>query len=708
MVGSMIPQEAYIGGVPALREDLRLHKAAPHNDGTPCWTIQDPVTNQFYMIGWLEFELLSRWWLGKKEDILRKINLETPLNVSSDELDDFLEFLTKSKLIVNRGYEATAALIEEAQKKKLPLMRKLLHNYLFFRVPIFHPDRFLKATYPLISGLYSQSALWVLIISALAAFYFTVQQIDLFATTFVDTLTLEGIAGYMVALVVTKAFHELGHAYTATHYGTRVSHMGVAFVVMWPMLYTDTGETWRVTRSKHRLGIASAGVATELSIAVFALLAWNLTPDGALRNALFFLATTAWVISLLINVSPFLRFDGYYILSDILNIPNLHQRSADAAKTWMRKWFLGWDVEYPESTSRRKRNFYITFSVMAWFYRMIVFIGIAVAVYHFFFKALGIFLGIVEIWWFVLRPMVREFGVWREGWSATKFRNKLLMLVLMSGLIALLVVPWKSTVSVPAFLSSTVSSSLYATSSGVLKVLPANDKFVTEGELLFEVSDPDLDWSLEIVKSQKVAIEDQLKSLVGLINGESERIALLEQWKKLDAEERQVLSKMNNLKVIAPFSGVVRDLDPLLSTGSFVNDEVPLARIVAPGNQTVKAFVEQDDIALIEVGSTVKFYPITNTLSPLKGEVVSIDQQRTVSLPNVALSATFGGEVLVEGDKEGLTPTATLYGVKIKLEQLPKLDSTIIGSAVISTQSRSFLDRMFNAVASVFVREMSF
>ena len=704
----MIPQEAFVGGVPALREDLRLHAAAPLDDGSPCWTIQDPITNQFYQIGWLEFELLSRWRLGEKEAIIAKTNQETPLNASSQELEGLLEFLTKSKLVVQRGYGATSALIEESKNRKLPLWKQLLHNYLFFRVPIFHPDRFLSASYPYVKGLFSQSALWFLLISAFAAFYLTVQQFDFFAATFVDTLTLEGIAGYMVALIITKSFHELGHAYTATHFGTRVSHMGVAFVVMWPMLYTDTGETWRLKRSKHRLGIASAGVATELSIAVFALLAWNLTPDGSLRNGLFFLATTAWVISLIINVSPFLRFDGYYILSDTLNIPNLHQRAGDAAKTWFRRTLLGWDVEYLEVTSTRRRRFYIGFAIATWFYRVIVFIGIAVAVYYFFFKALGIFLGVVEIWWFVLRPVFKEFGVWKEGWAGTKLNRKLLLISLFAAFVALMVIPWKSTTTAPAILESENASSVYATGSGVLRSIPVEGRFYEKGQELFEIQDSSLSWSVAILRSQKFAIEEQLKSLVGISGGESERAGLLEKWKKIDAQEQQALAQMEKLSVVAAMSGTLTDVDPLLAEGVFVNDQMPLATLIAPNEKIVEAFVQQDEVALIEEGNAVTFYIANTPTAPLKGHVVSINQQRTTNLPSVALSAAFGGEVLVESDQEGVTPASTLYGVKIKLEQLPEQHAVGVGSAVISTQSRSLIETLFNAVASVFVREISF
>ena len=100
--------------------------------------------------------------------------------------------------------------------------------------------------------------------------------------------------------------------------------MGIAFVVLWPMLYTDTGESWKLRSSRQRLAIASAGILCELSLAGLSTLGWALSDPGPLRNALLYLATTSWVLSLALNASPFMRFDGYFILSDLLDFPNLH------------------------------------------------------------------------------------------------------------------------------------------------------------------------------------------------------------------------------------------------------------------------------------------------------------------------------------------------------------------------------------------------
>ncbi|MEG0886260.1 MAG: peptidase M50, partial [Janthinobacterium sp.] len=234
------------------------------------------------------------------------------------------------------------------------------------------------------------------------------RQWDTFVHSFMDMLSPSGLAGFALALIVSKTLHEMGHALVATRLGVRVAHMGVAMVVLWPMLYTDTSESWRLRNHKHRLAISIAGVCTELALAGLATLAWALLDDGILRQSMLYMATTGWILSLALNASPFMRFDGYFILSDVINFPNLHERAGAIAKAFMRRKLLG--LNEPDSESFRPEVLWKLrlFAYITWLYRLTVFLGIAFAVYYFFFKALGIFLLAVELWWFVAKPVWTE------------------------------------------------------------------------------------------------------------------------------------------------------------------------------------------------------------------------------------------------------------------------------------------------------------
>jgi putative peptide zinc metalloprotease protein len=255
---------------------------------------------------------------------------------------------------------------------------------------------------------------------SLVGIFLATRQWETFSSTFVDQLTWSGLLGYSAALVFAKALHEMGHALTATRYGVRVAHMGVALLVMFPMLYTDTSESWKLSNPRQRLAIAGAGIITELALAGLATLAWSLSPDGSVKSALFFLATTSWLLTLLVNVSPFLRFDGYFILSDAIDYPNLHQRSGEFARIWLRRVLLGFNDAWPEDIRNKSRVFLILFAFMTWIYRLVVFLGLAVLVYYFFFKVLGILLMAVELVWFIWRPLWSELSIWRERKSDFK------------------------------------------------------------------------------------------------------------------------------------------------------------------------------------------------------------------------------------------------------------------------------------------------
>ena len=201
------------------------------------------------------------------------------------------------------------------------ILATLLHGYLFFRVPLVRPTRALRAAYPLIKWMYGPTFLLLTILAGVAGIILLFPVWPEFAAYAPKLLTPFGLAVLGVTFMFAKFAHELGHAFTAIRHGCRVGTMDVAFLVMWPVLYTDATEMWKLKSHRDRLRISTAGMSVEIMIACWALLFSHLTDPGILRDALFILAVVTWITSLLINVSPFLRFDGYYILSDFLVVP---------------------------------------------------------------------------------------------------------------------------------------------------------------------------------------------------------------------------------------------------------------------------------------------------------------------------------------------------------------------------------------------------
>ena len=153
----------------------------------------------------------------------------------------------------------------------------------------------------------------------IAGIYLVSRQWHQFSDNLQSLWTLEGAVAFAICLAVAKVMHEFGHAFAAVRFGCRVSAMGVAFMIMAPVLYTDVSDTWRLT-ARQRIVVDAAGVAVDFGVACVALFLWAFFPEGVLKSVCFVMATTGLVLSLGINLNPLMRFDGYHLLSDLLGI----------------------------------------------------------------------------------------------------------------------------------------------------------------------------------------------------------------------------------------------------------------------------------------------------------------------------------------------------------------------------------------------------
>ncbi|CDL01234.1 putative peptidase family M50 (fragment) [Magnetospirillum gryphiswaldense MSR-1 v2] len=173
-----------------------------------------------------------------------------------------------------------------------------LHHYLFFRIPLVRPDAWLSRALPLVAWMGSRAFRLCTLAALLLGLLMVGRQWDRFAATFVDHFSLSGLAAFGIALGFAKMAHELGHALVAKSYGCRVPTMGVAFLVLWPMLYTDVNDAWKLTDRRQRLMVGAAGILAEMTIAAWAVLAWGLLPEGTAKGMAFTLAVTTLFSSL--------------------------------------------------------------------------------------------------------------------------------------------------------------------------------------------------------------------------------------------------------------------------------------------------------------------------------------------------------------------------------------------------------------------------
>ncbi len=285
------PQKAEF--FPPLRDDIDLYPAAPLADGSPTWVLHDTVANKFVQIGWQEFEILQRWDLRDVEAIVKDVNNKTTLEISGEDVAMVGKFLSGQQFLNPVSPAALKERFDLIKKKKGGAFSWLLHHYLFFRVPIFHPDTFLSNTLWLVKPFFTRFFALFVFCCAMLGIFLVIRQWDVFIQTSMNLFSWDAFAFYVLAVIFAKCVHELGHAYSCKRHGLNVPVFGIAFLVLCPFLYTDTGESWKLTSRKKRLEIVGAGMMAEGTLAVFSTLAWSILPPGSLRNTAFFLATTS-------------------------------------------------------------------------------------------------------------------------------------------------------------------------------------------------------------------------------------------------------------------------------------------------------------------------------------------------------------------------------------------------------------------------------
>ncbi len=714
MTAALAP-EPQTAALPGLREELRLEPGAPLVNGAPSWTLFDPVRHAFYQLGKIEFSILSHWARGSFDGLADTLKAE---GVEEEEVDAtvarVVDFSLSNQLTVAPMGDSVASFEDMRARQKKAWWRWMVDNYLFFRIPLVRPAAFLERTVHRVAPLFSVEALAFFATLALVGLYLVTRQWDGFMASFLYFFSWDGLLAYALGLSVVKIIHELGHAYTATRYGCRVPSMGVSFLVMFPVLYTDTTGAWRLTSRRKRLAIDCAGVTAELMVASLSTLLWVMLPDGALRSVVFVLATSSWVMSLAINLNPFMRFDGYYVLSDLLDVPNLQPRAFALGRWRMRELLFGLGDMPPENVPTRLRRGMILYAWATWIYRLILFIGIAVLVYTMFFKALGIILFIVEMGVFVVRPVLNEISVWKgRARDIGKTRRGRAWPFFLLGVTLLAFLPLDRHVHAPAILTPIDAVPLVSGNPARIDVVHVKPgQIVKAGEILFELSAPELEAGLAERAARRTQLEGQLARSPADERDLANRGILQRELAAEQTAARGLRQQQDRLILRAPIDGTVVDLMPDIHPGRWLGGDEPIARIVRPGRFDVQAYVSEDDVGRIAPDARASFVADDLIAPTRSAKAVERGTAALQFLDQPMLASTNGGPIAVNEDaQKRLRPREALYRVRL-LAEVDRVASTtaiqpVSGMIRIEAPGISLVSRLLNSTARLWRREAS-
>ena len=698
--------------IPYLRQDLEIFRGNSREDGSPAWLLYDAVRNKYFTVGLTAFRLIKNWRGGEDiQNFEKKINSQG-IETTGEEIKSFIGFLQQNNLIIQPQGQGVPFLMQQKNSLKKSWIMNLIHSYLFFKIPLFTPDEWLGRTLNKVKFLGSKKIRNIIYILGFIGLFFVIQQFENFTKTFLYFFSLKGLMIYFITLVFVKCLHELGHAYIAKYHGCRVSAIGIAFLVFFPFLYTDTTDAWRLRNHKDRLLINFAGILTELHLALIATFVWGVLPEGGLKSAAFFIATTSWISSISINVRPSMRFDGYYVFSDWLKAENLQPRSFALAKWKVRETLFGFNHKPPEEISPSRRWTFIIYAWSTWVYRFFLFIGIALLVYYFAFKVLGIILFAIEIYWFIMLPIIKEMKQWWMMRSEMKLNKQTFRTIsILTITLMVLFLPWKSSMKIPAVYISEKYSKIYSPYPAKIKsVFITKDQEVEAGQNLIELYSPELDKEINSIRRKILLTKTKINRMSGTSGNMDEYLTYNQRLIALQSELSGLTKTKEKLVIKAPNKGKVKDLVSL-SNEMWVSNLDQLLGIVHYGTGNVKAFIREEQIDRFQENTPAVFIP--NDGDHKKIHLISnkLDLSSVNNLPYVALASIHSGPIAIRNFTSGeyqYRPETAHYIADFKLVNKSSIKFELPGYVHVEGNRYSPFVRFFRNVFSVLIRESGF
>ena len=695
--------------LPALRRDVRFEFTNADAVGRSLTTIVDPVRAAYFRLQWPESGVLPLWKsCSTVAEVCDRARDQLQIVLSESDVAGIAAFLHQNQLTETDASGSWRQYHAQAMAGQHSWTTRLIHNYLFFRIPLLHPQKALLALLPYLSFIFSRGFALAYLATITLAGYLISRQWGEFEAMFSQVSKLPSLTVFAVVLLMLKALHELGHALTTVRADCRVGSMGVAFMLGAPVLYTDTTDSWRLPARSQRLAIVIAGVAAEMIVAGIAALFWPFLPDGMGRQICFAILTSSIVTSLLINLNPFMRFDGYFALSDYLDVPNLQPRAFALARWKMREIFFSLGEPAPETFAPRMRKILVAYAWTTWLYRVMLFAGIAAVVYAMFPKALGICLALFEVIVFIARPIAAELKEWWDMRSNLVNRRLQPAALLAICAVAMMFAPWMHVIDSPAVLFAGNEEPLHVSAPArITQVHVVEGKLVNAGDLLFRAESPDLQLKAAQARLELRALEIQSAQLPSM-QKEREKILIVRQEIGRAREKMASLDRLQQkLEIRAPFAGTIVDLDTGVRPGVWQNPSRPLARLIASNQTRARGIVRDTDLSRIAVGASAVFVPEDTGTPSRPMQLASIAAASTNHISEPVLADNYGGPVATI-DEHG-EQLARYGGFEVAFVSAdPAPPSVIRGTVRIQASSTSPFMLAWRQVARVLIREQGF
>lgn len=669
---------------PALRQDLEISRQL--FEGHRFVILKDPVSLKYFRLG-AEDHALAALFDGRRTVAeIRAAFLQAHPHASlaadaaalTQRITRFAEELLLSGFLEATAAGARAQLERRRRSRKPATPWGLFLRLLFLKIPLFDPDALLIRMERRLRWVWTWPAFFfslALMAAGLVVFALNFPRIS---PSLSDFLTLPNLALVWLLTILVKVVHEFGHGLTCKHYGGEVHEMGALVMVFSPFLYADVSDSYVFPRKRHRLLVAGAGIYIELLIAAAATLLWALAQPGPAQQLLFnlMLITSVWTV--LFNANPLMKFDGYYMLTDLLGVPNLRDKARLCVADLFRRFWFGSPAppHVERLLPRRNRAGFVLYSIAAQLYLLHIVLGIALLFHHLLRPSglawLGDAVGAGALVSLLIVPVMtflkNESSALQSrpgGWR----RPALLTLGLTALTAAVLALPWQIVVERPVVLRAVDLTPVRAEVSGrILEITAATGQKVSQGQMLAKLTNPRLEAAVKAAALRVERARLEVSQAVG-----SGAAAAYQQAKTALAQAETALAEAKRqaalLEIRAPAEGVILTPDlARLASGSQRAGDL-LCDLAPPGKVEVYFPLSQRQARHIHAGQRAEVRLRAQPGATHSGRITEDARTPPAEKLPPNLAATLGGDIAAQPDERGsLMPLEVTYGVLVQLD----------------------------------------
>jgi len=634
---------------------------------SPAYILRDPITFQTHHLNETDYRIVSAL---TPERSLKKVfeQLVEGRVLDADDQEGFYRFIVglNQRGLLSLPVSDGQQLYARYERRKALERHGGPLRYLFHRVPLLRPDDFLNRTMKWFQPLFTRTAFVVWIVAAIASLVVLSIRWRAFCDPLGSMLALQSLPLLWVLLVGLKVAHEFGHAYACKHFGGRVPEMGAYFVLLTPCAYVDASAAWGFPKRSERIIVSLAGMYVESILAMIALVIWCVTEPSLLNSAAQYAIVLSTVVTVGFNINPLMKYDGYFVLTDLLEIPNLAQQAKAETSGWLGRIAMG--VPYQSPYRRSTRLGLIAYHLASSAYRVLVTLGIC-TMFALTVPVLGV--GLALFYAFTaIRDAVKHFREFAVRFAETQpRRGRALAMVFGAGLIAptlvlLVPIPWsRHALGVVAQEDDRV---LRAESNGFVQRLNVSEgEKVAQGAMIATLENAELLAAWQTQRAECDRLKCQLQG--GLQQSHADAEAIAARLAQAERECTDIARRKEGLVLRAPEAGEVMHLAPLEDVGRYVRVGEPLAEI-GSGRWVVRTLLNADGYASAQpkVGQPVEARLSGASSELLQGSVLHVAVAGDRRVDDAALTHLGGGEIAVHADT--MEAGESLYEVTIVLD----------------------------------------